>query len=299
MSKALFFALFTLSLTAAATAQELSGYTLQKGDVFTVEQQSQQTVFQELGETDHQLTNRVTAILEFQVREVRDSTFLLQVRFRDLFFKIESSSQGQLLNIRAREPGRSDLHSRLFGRLIDVPVSLEITRSGKVRSVSGGDDLVDGMLAGSGLNPGPGRTAIRESLLGDYSSEALAASFEQLTYFYPDRRVRSGSRWKNRHGGKLEAANTWTLDTLVGGSAIISGQASISMQGPPDSPGSILQGQQQMQVETEAGSGFVSKMVVSGTASGKTPLGATGTDPVPTRLEMKSTYTLIDHKHVQ
>lgn len=299
MPKSLFFALFTLFLAGGASAQDLMGYSLRKGEVFTVEQQSQQTVSQDLGETDHELTNRVTAILEFRVVEVRDSSFVLEMRFRDLFFRIESNAQGQLLNIRAREPGRTDLRSRLFRNLIDIPVTLEITRSGAVRSVTGGDHLVAGMLAGSGLVPGAERTALKESLLADYSSDALAASFEQLTYFYPDRRVPPKGQWTNRHQGKLEAANTWTLDTVAGGSASISGQASIWVREHTDSPGSALRGQQRMQVETEAGSGFVRKMVVSGAASGKASLGAPGTDLVPTRVEMKSTYTLIDHKHVQ
>ncbi len=299
MLKSLYFALFTLFLTGGTTAQELSGYSLRKGDVFTVEQRSEQTVYQELGETGHELTNRLTAILEFQVREVRDSTFVLEMRFRDLFFRIESSSQGQLLNVRAREPGKTDLRSRMFRHLIDVPVTMEITRSGEVRSVAGGDALVDGMLAGSGLNTGVERTALRESLLADYSSEALAASFEQLTYFYPDRTVLPGGQWKNRYEGKLQAANTWTLDTVAGGSASISGHATILLKEHSDSSGSALKGKQEMLVETEAGSGFVSKMVVSGEASGQTPMGAPGTALVPTRIHMKSTYTLIDHKHVQ
>ena len=299
MSKALFLALFTLFLTGSTTAQEKLGYSLQKGDVFTVEQQSEQNVFQDVGETGHQLTNRVTAVLEFQVREVKDSTYVLVMRFRDLFFRIESSSQGQLLDVRAREPGRTDLRSRLFRNLMDVPVTMELTRSGEVLSVTGGDGLVDGMLDGTGLMAGAERTALKESLLADYSSEALAASFEQLTYFYPDRAVRSGSQWTNRHEGKLQAANTWKLDTVAGGSASISGQATILLREHPESPGSALQGKQNMLVKTEAGSGFLLKMVVSGDASGQTPLGAPGTDPVPTRVQMKSIYTLIDHKHVQ
>ncbi|MBC2839443.1 DUF6263 family protein [Robiginitalea sp. SC105] len=299
MLKPLVFTLSAMLFCGGIQAQQSLGYTLREGDVFTVEQRGEQIVSQQLGEGFHQLTNRIAAVLEFRVRESRDTSYLLEFRFRDLFFKIESDMQGVLLNIRARELDTSDLQSRVFNSLIDVPVSMEISRRGEILRVVGGDSLVSRMMASTHLAPGTQRSAMQHTLDAEYSSKALAASFEQMTFFYPARRVRTGDHWQNRLDGGVEALNTWTLDTYSDGSAGISGEADIRMRDGGRFDGAGLSGRQTIQVQTEAGSGFIRKMVVSGEASGNGPAAVAGGDPVPTRIRTKSSYTLIDHKHVQ
>ncbi len=299
MLKSIVSTLFTVLLAGSAIGQQSLGFDLREGDVFTVEQRASQEVSQQFQQGEHKLTNSISAVLEFRVTESRDTTFLLECTFRDLFFKIESSSQGKLLDIRARELDKSDLQSRVFHSLIGIPVEIEMNRMGQILKVRGGDSLVNRMMASTGLEDGPERSLLRESLEQEYSSEALAGSFRQMTYFYPAGRVRIGDSWKNRHEGRLAAVNTWTLDTLAEGSARISGEARIRLVAGNAGDQMQLEGEQEMLLVTEAGSGFISKLEVSGTASGSTLEPGAGITDIPTQIRTQCTYTLIDHKHVQ
>ena len=299
MRKSVIFWLFLTLFSGLLQAQHSLGYHLEKGDVFTVEQRSRQWITQEMDSSAHELENRITALLEFRVVGVRDAGFLLEFTFRDLFFKIESNLQGELLNIRARELDETDLQSRVFNSILDVPIRMVLNRNGDIVQVTGGDSLVSRMIASTGLEEGFTKSLMQKSLQQQYGSEALATSFEQMTFFYPEREVSVGQQWTTRYQGKLEAVNTWTLDSLSSDRTAISGEAGIRMAEQNAGMKMALQGTQQTQIRAERKSGFIREMTVDSEAEGVSTMAQTGELEIPTQIRTHQTYTLIDFKHVQ
>lgn len=299
MRKSVVLWLFLTLSAGVLQAQHSLGYQLEKGDVFTVEQRSRQWITQEMDSSAHQLENRINALLEFRVLGVQDNGYLLEFAFRDLFFRIESSIQGELLNIRARELDESDLQSRVFNSILDVPIRMVLNRNGDILQVTGGDSLVNRMIASTGLEEGFTKSLMQKTLQQQYGSEALAASFEQMTFFYPQRQVAVGQQWTNRYEGKLEAVNTWTLDSLNTDRASISGEAGILMAEQNAGMKMNLKGTQQTQIRAERKSGFIREMTVDSEAEGVSVMSHTGDLEIPTHIRTHLTYTLIDFKHVQ
>ena len=56
--------------------QETLRYRLEKGDLFTVEQQAEQQIIQKIDQSEHRVTNRISALLQFRVVGKRDSSYL-------------------------------------------------------------------------------------------------------------------------------------------------------------------------------------------------------------------------------
>ncbi len=295
----LVFLVSTVGSHTLAQEPELLAYRLRKGEVLVVEQEAEQQITQQIDGSEHRLTNRVSGKLQFKVVGKQDGNYLLDFEFKDLVFSIVSNIEGELLNIRAQELDPTNVQSRLFHSLLNTPVRMELSPRGKILEVKGGDSLVARMVASTGLEDGFTKTLIRKSLEQEYGSRALADSYEQLTFFYPAGQVQVGSSWKNTFGGKLEASNTWTLDSLFADRAVISGEAAISIQTEEPGTAMALEGTQHTLIKTDRRSGFMSQMNVESSAEGVSTLAQTGNLEIPTRITTRISYTLIDHKHVQ
>ena len=299
MVKYLWIACFLCCFHGCFYGQSTLGYQLKEGDVFIVEQQAEQQIVQSLEGTSHELTNRISGILQFRVLQVRDTSFILEFMFRDLVFQIESSLQGMLLDIHAAEADPSDTQARIFNALLNVPVEMELGREGRIMEVTGGDSLVARVVDQAGLEDGFNKTVMQRTLEQEYGSRALAQSYEQMTFFYPRIPVSVGDRWKNSYEGKISTQNTWQLDSLNVERAVISGVATIRMKTADPSSSMDLEGTQKMTVMTHGPSGFLNEMQVENQASGISTSAQTGDLEIPTTITSMITYRLIEQKHVQ
>jgi hypothetical protein len=299
MAKILLMACFLCCFHGSFYGQSALGYQLEEGDLFIVEQQAEQQIVQSLDGTSHELTNRISGILQFRVMQVRDTSYILEFMFRDLVFQIESSLQGTLLDIHASEPDPADTQAQVFNALLDVPVKMELGKAGRILEVTGGDSLVARVVAQAGLEDGFNKTVMKRTLEQQYGSRALAQSYEQMTFFYPAIPVSVGDQWENTHRGKISAQNTWQLDSLDVERAVISGTASLKMKMADPSSSMDLEGTQKMNVTTHRASGFLKEMQVENQASGVSTSAQTGDLEIPTTITSIITYRLIEQKHVQ
>ena len=299
MKNPLFLLSFVSLFAGVVSGQSVLEYRLTKGDIFTVEQQAEQKITQSLEGTTHEITNRISGVLQFRVMDEKEDSYLLEFMFRDLIFQIESSLQGVLLDVHAAEPDATDQQSRIFNALLHIPVQMELSRHGQILAVTGGDSLVSRVVREAALPDGFSRAMLRKSLEQQYGSKALAQSYEQMTYFYPSGPVREGDQWENSYEGKLEADNTWKLDSLSTDRATISGLAAIRMQVDDTGSSMDLRGDQTTLVHASPESGFLMEMRVKSRAEGVSTTAQTGELQIPTAITSNVIYRLIDHTHVQ
>ena len=300
MRKTLLFLGFCILMLQGITGQSTLEYRLGEGDVFTVEQQAEQVIVQSLEGSSHEITNRISGVLQFRVLKAGDSGYLLEFMFRDLIFRIESNLHGVLLDIHAAEPQATDVQSGIFSSMLDVPVQMELDKTGRILAVHGGDSLVSRVVRRSGISDSFGKTMLRKSLEQQYGSQALAESYEQMTYFYPGHPVQVGDTWENRFTGKLSARNTWQLEGMDTDTTLISGTASIEMEMADTSGSMDLKGKQTASIQANPKNGFLREMRVVSEADGYSLTAQTGDLQIPTTITSNVIYRLIDHKkHVQ
>lgn len=274
-------------------AQNTLKYNLKKGDVFTVEQEAQQIITQELDGETHELTNKIDGILEFKVLGKVAENYEIEFTFKDLNLLMTSNLQGELINIKAKEIVEGDMQSQIFNSLLDSPVKLILTTTGNILEVKGGDSLVSKMAKASGLTDEFSLKMMKNSLEKEFGSEALSNNYKQMTYIYPPSPLKIGDTWENEYEGKLNAKNKWTLDSLSTTHSSIHGDAKVVMDVSEAATTMKLSGSQHSEILADLGTGFITKMIVEGSSKGFSTMSQMGEKEIPTTIKSIITYHLI------
>ncbi len=286
--------LLLLSLfSTVLSGQTLLEYNLNEGDVFTVRQEAQQIIVQNLDGASHEITNNIIGLIEFKVVQALEDTYQIELRFKDLNLNMTSSIQGLLMDVKAKEVAEDDTQAKIFNSLLDIPVQMTLAKNGDILSVVGGDSLVNKMTDASGLEDEFSKNIMKKSLEKEFGSEALSNSYKQMTYIYSSNKINIGDSWNNEYAGKLIAKNTWTLDTVTPKNATISGIAEIIMNVTEPATTMKLTGTQETKVTTDIISGFVLKMKVDGFSEGISTITQMGNQEIPTTIKSTTTYELI------
>ncbi|HEA22329.1 hypothetical protein LCGC14_1489290 [marine sediment metagenome] len=286
--------LFLILCGSGLKAQSVLEYRLKKDDVFTIKQNAEQKIIQELDGASHEITNTIDGILEFKVLAQPDSAYALSLTFKDINLKMTSSIQGELMNVSAKMVNEDDMQSKIFSSLLNRPVQILLSKNGDIIEVTGGDSLVTTMAAASGLEDKFSLNMMKKSLEKEFGSEALSNSYEQMTFIYPNKPVQVGDTWKNKYLGNLSAENTWTLEALSENDGSISGTANITMNVVEMTTTMKLSGMQQTQITIDPSSGFIKKMIVEGEYQGVSTATQMGDQEIPTAVKSKISYELMD-----
>ncbi|MBT8320053.1 MAG: hypothetical protein KJO90_00130 [Eudoraea sp.] len=292
MKRAIIFVYFLL-LSVAAISQTNLQYNLKEGEVYKIKQEALQMIFQEMDGAVHELTNEISGLLEFHVIKERDTTFEIDLFFRDLNLVMTSSIQGELMNVNARDVNENDIQSKIFNSLLNEPVHMILSKNGDILEVTGGDTLVAKMSGASGISDEFSLNMMKKSLEREFGSEALSNSYEQMTFIYPSKPVRVGEVWKNEYQGKLSSRNSWLLEAVSDSSATIKGEAEITRDVSEPVSTMKLDGSQSTWIETDLLSGFIVSMKVEGSSKGVTIMAQMGDAEIPTRIQSVTTYELI------
>ncbi len=275
-------------------AQTTLEYKLEKNATFTIKQDAQQVITQELDGATHELNNNINGILEFKVLAESDSVYDIELTFKDLNLLMISSIQGELMNIKAKEVNESDMQSQVFNSLLNRPVKIVLTKTGDILEVNGGDSLVAKMAEASGLEDEFSLNMMKKSLEKEFGSEALSNSYKQMTFIYPLEKVSIGDSWENEYSGKLNTHNIWTLVALSKDNANISGTADVTTDVTELAATMKLSGTQNTQITTNLASGFIKKMTVKGFSKGTSTLAQIGNQEIPTTTQSTTTYELVN-----
>ncbi|SMP15111.1 hypothetical protein SAMN06265375_10249 [Muriicola jejuensis] len=273
--------------------QEKLQYNLKKGDVFQIRQVARQDIVQEIDGASHEVTNDISGTLEFKVTGKTEDIYAIDITFRDLWMKMTSSMQGEVLNVNARELDPENVQSRIFHSLLNEPVHLVMKSNGDILEVKGGDSIVAKMVRASGLQEAFAVNMLRSSLKNEFGSKAMSESYEQMTFIYPDRNIKVGDTWKNSYSGKLKAETLWKLDSVNTKNVSISGIANILVKIEEPATTMVLDGTQNTRVTTDKKSGFILKMRVNGVTRGYSTLAQMGDQKIPTTITSTITYELI------
>ncbi|HLT51776.1 MAG TPA: DUF6263 family protein, partial [Arenibacter sp.] len=228
MKRLLFLSVCTL-WHMAGFGQTTLGYHLKKGEVFKVKQMAEQIITQELDGTSHVITNQIDGVLEFKVLGEVAEGYEIALTFKDLNLIMTSSLQGELMNVRATEVVEGDMQSKIFNTILNNPVKMVLAKTGDILRVSGGDSLVNKMTDASGLEDEFSINLMKRSLSKEFGSEALSNSYKQMTFIYPDKKVKVNDQWENAYTGKLRTANIWTLKGITDHRTTITGKATVIM----------------------------------------------------------------------
>gem|GEM_PF-428975 len=250
--------LVSFLMMLALQAQTSLKYNLEEGTVFKVKQHAKQFITQQMEGTKHEMTNDLNGLYDFKVVGADENGYDLILIFQDFALKSNSSIQGVLMDVKATELVEGDIMSEMF--------RIE-------------DDFTTNLM--------------RKSLAKEFSSDGLAKSFEQMTFFYPDVEVATDDTWQNTYTGKLSSNNTFKLEKIADNITSISGTAAIVMNTEESGAVMSLSGSQETAIQANTSTGFIKKIMISSLAEGNTKMAQMGNLEIPTTIKSTITYELL------
>ena len=254
---------------------------------------AEQIITQDIQGQIHEMENKISGLMEFNVAKVEEDQYELEMIFLNLTMQMTSNQQGELMKVNASEVVEGDVQSRIFHSLLNVPISVVLSKNGDVQEVKGVDSLIQRMTKASGLIDLDSKNMLEASLRKEFGSEALSNSFEQMTYFYPDQQDSIPQHWVNEYHGKLSAKNAWSLESSTDSLNVIKGKADIVLNINEGGTSMLLNGTQQTSIATDVSSGFLQDMSVDGVAEGVATTQYSGNMEIPTTVKSHTTYKLI------
>lgn len=280
-----------LVISSTLVAQKKLQYNLKVGQNFLVEQEAQQYITQDINGVEQIIENNLMSVMNFKVVEASTENYTLAMTFKRLKMLMSSPTLGELSNADTQSADSSDVTNMLFKGLLDVPVTIIMEKTGKIKSVTGGDKLIENMFTSAGIDQPEIIEASRGQMEKQFGSDALSNSFEQMTYFYPTDAVTVGNEWTNSYNGNLSAKNDWKLESSDKETIIISGKASTTMSTIDENVTMTLSGTQTTKVIANTSNGFFKEVTVTGENAGTTLFQAQNMT-IPTQIKSTITYKI-------
>ena len=130
----------------ASLAQNKLEYRLAVGDTFTVYQEAKQLITQDINGVDQIIQNDLKGSMHFEVLSATPENYTLSMSFKRLKMLMTSPSLGELSNADTDSADSTDITNMLFKGILNIPVSIVMERTGKIKSVTGGDKLIANII---------------------------------------------------------------------------------------------------------------------------------------------------------
>lgn len=277
----------------AINAQQMLRYDLKVNDSFRVEQQAKQHIVQNINGVDQVIDNNLKSAMQFKVIKVEQDLITLEMMFQHMKMTMNSPTLGELLNADTSTEDSSDLTSTMFKGTLNIPIIMVMERTGKIRSISGGEQLIASMLKTANITDKTAIEANEAQFEKQFGSEALSNSFEQMTYFLPGKLVKVNDSWENSYNGDLESANKWTLSSYNPDSYNITGTAATTMSNSDENVMMVLTGTQETTLSANSKTGLFTTITVKGVYAGDTQVHAANMT-IPTKIISTITYKLLN-----
>jgi hypothetical protein len=290
--KACTFLLVFLS-SLAISAQQILRYDLKVDDTFKVEQQAKQHIIQDVNGVDQVIDNNLKSSMQFKVVKVEQDIITLEMMFQHMKMTMSSPTLGELLNADTSTEDGDDMTSKMFQGTLNIPITMVMERTGKIRSISGGEKLIASMFKVANITDEAAIEANKAQFEKQFGSQALSNSFEQMTYFLPTKSVNLNDSWENAYKGDLESKNKWTLTSYGADTYTVSGTAETTMSNTDENVMMLLTGTQKTTINANSKTGLFTDITVEGAYSGDTQLHAANMT-IPTKITSTITYKLLN-----
>ncbi len=205
-------------------------YNLKQGQSYTLNQNSNQLIHQEMGGMVNDMTIQVKGKTLFVVNEVFPTYYNLTVKYENMLFSMKSS----MMNVEFDSQNLSETPNPMqqaLGAMIGEPFSVKMDRKGKILEVAGFDSIMTKMSSSIQGDKQMAKQVVA-GLKDQYGDEAMKSSLSVLTALFPETPVAKGETWtietKMSTGMKLTSTNTITLNELTNNSWKLSGVSQVA-----------------------------------------------------------------------
>ncbi|WP_103070500.1 DUF6263 family protein [Aquimarina sediminis] len=286
--------IFLLLLFFTGFSQTKLQYNLTTGDSFSLHQDAEQIITQDISGNKQIIINKISADISFLVTKEESDLLYIELKYKTFKMKINSPTLGDLMNIDTSiNPKPNDIQGLIFQGLINSPITIVMQKNGKINALEGADSLFDSMIKSANITDPATIKKIRATLNKQWGNKELIASFEQMTFIYDANKGIIGDIWENEYIGKMKSKNKWEITTINNESTTVTGIADVEMSNTDDNVTIIVTGSQKSEIIVNNKTGVLKEGITEGICKGHTLIPAMGDTKIPTSIEFKNNYKTI------
>lgn len=202
------------------------GLNLKKGEKYPFKIVTKSTTTDSDGKQSQTMTQESTTTLEYVVKEVKDSTFVMDVTYKQFAEKYSDGKETLSFDTNSATAPKEELLKLRYDfnkAVVGNTFQMEVSEKGKVKSINNlwnVREQVKTKLKGK-MKPEEIK-ALEEILSVAISDEAMQAMFEESLAYYPKKAVKPGDTWnRNESQGTASSKMTYTFEGLKGEIATI------------------------------------------------------------------------------
>jgi hypothetical protein len=217
---------------------------LEEGDSFATYVIIEQEIRQEVSGESMDLIQTVGTGYTFLVDSVDEGgDYHVSVTYRSI--RYQGSGLLGDVNYDSENPQEDmDLISLAYDAMLGKSLRMTMTEDGKVSSVRGADELIQGIVENTGLGDGVFGVSVEDLLQDRFGEEALREMMRNWMVPYPDYPVRRGDTWVRRiemtAGFPTTAEQRWTLEGRKDGIATVGLRAEIEADTSMVTPAGLM-----------------------------------------------------------
>jgi len=203
---------------------------LAKDNTYYLSANSNSTITQTIGGQQNKINITLNWKMSFKVIELADSVYTMDASYQSLSTKIEQAAG--LIDFDSKRKDPQDNPSMVFAAIVNKPLKIEITKSGKVKSVSDAAKLIEGAIAGVPQLDTTQQAQVKALLTQYFEPETLKGYIESGISIFPAVPVTKDEKWKidikRELPAKMAFSINYQLTDIVKDLYLVHGEGTIS-----------------------------------------------------------------------
>lgn len=210
---------------------------LKQDSVYYLNQSSNLTIDQAIPGHDQVITTAITAKVSHKVTAVKDTTYELSVQYEDIGIKM-LMGENTLMTVDTKNKDSQDIMTKVMLGILNKPITIVITKAGKVLEVRNIDNLYNGMFDGFAQLTDQQKTQIKAQVEKSFGEKAFKNNFQDAFAVFPAAAVGVNDTWVA--DTQLETVaiakikTTYTLKAITDKNYVIHGDAAVTSSGTAD-----------------------------------------------------------------
>ncbi|MDP9078361.1 MAG: DUF6263 family protein [Bacteroidota bacterium] len=201
-----------------------------KGSTYYLTSDATSTINQTITGQQNSVNLSFAFKMAFKVTGVTDTVYSMEVSYQSLNMKMDLAENAVDLDSKKNDP--QDLPSVILAAMMNKPFNLEMTKTGKIRSVTNVDKMIIGALQNV-----PGVDSVKKArfsaqFMQSFGPNAFKGSIEMGTAIFPNTFVAKGDSWtvvnKLLSPAETTVSSTYQLADVVAGTYFIHGEGTLA-----------------------------------------------------------------------
>jgi hypothetical protein len=230
MKPLLYTLLFFIGVSYCNAQKFKPALNLTKGNTYYLTTNATSAIVQTMSGQQNTVNLAFNFRMAFKVISVADTIYNMEVSYQSLSMKMDMS--GNTLDLDSKKNDPQDVPSSIIAAMMNKPFNLEMTKTGKIKSVQNIDKMVSESIKNFPQIDSTKKEQVKAQFMQSFGPNAFKGSIEMGTAIFPDVPVAKEDKWTVKtqleSPAKATVTITYQLADIIEGIYLIHGEGTMA-----------------------------------------------------------------------